>query len=152
LLAAVGFVLLIACVNVSNLLLAFTTGRSREFAIRAALGAGRQQLFTQTLTQTTLLALAGGVLGLLFAAVSTHAAIGLLPPALPRAEEISVDGRVLLFTLVVSIVAGLLSGVAPALRIARGRLFDIIKEGDLGGRAGRLPLQTVFVAVQIALA
>ena len=91
LLGAVGFVLLIACVNVSNLLLARSTGRTREFAIRAALGAGRWRLLRQSLTESILLALAGGGLGLLVAGWGTQAALGVLPTTLPRAEEVGLD-------------------------------------------------------------
>ena len=99
LLAAVGFVLLIACVNVSNLLLARSTARSREYAIRAALGANSWRLLRQSLTETTILALTGGALGLAIAAGGTKLALSSLPTGLPRAEEISVDLRVVLFTL-----------------------------------------------------
>src|SRR4029453_3954432 len=96
LLGAVGFVLLIACVNVSNLLLARSTARTREFVIRVALGAGHWRLLRQSLTESTLLALSGGGLGLLVAAWGTKAALEALPTTLPRAEEIGLDGRVLL--------------------------------------------------------
>ncbi len=106
LLGAVGFVLLIACVNVANLLLARSTGRAREFAIRIAMGAGHWRLLRQLLTESVLLALAGGALGLLIAHWGMHAALGVLPRALPRAEEIGLDTRVLTFTATVSLLAG----------------------------------------------
>jgi len=151
LLGAVGFVLLIACVNVSNLLLARSTGRTREFAIRAALGAGQWRLLRQLLTESMLLALAGGVLGLLLAAWGTQAALGVLPTALPRAHEVGLDGRVLLFTLAISLGAGALAGLAPALKVSQWRLAETLKEGGRGG-GGRRRAQGVMVAVEMALA
>jgi predicted permease len=99
LLASVGFVLLIACVNVANLLLARSTGRTREFAIRAALGANRRRVLRQLLTESIVLGFVGGAFGLMLAAWGTRAALGVLPTALPRAEEIGLDTSVLLFTL-----------------------------------------------------
>jgi len=152
LLGAVGFVLLIACVNVSNLLLARSTGRTREFAIRAALGAGQWRLLRQSLTESTLLALAGGGLGLLVAAWSTRAALNMLPTTLPRAEEIGLDGRVLIFTVSVSLLTGILSGLAPALKTLQWRLSESLKEGGRGAGSVRRHAQGVFVVVEMALA
>jgi predicted permease len=152
LLGAVGFVLLIACVNVSNLLLARATGRTREFAIRAALGAGQGRLLRQSLTESTLLACSGGGLGLLLAALGTRAALSALPIALPRTEEIGVDVRVLLFTFAVSLLTGVLSGLAPALKTGQGRLSETLKDGGRGMSGGRQRAQGVMVAVELALA
>ncbi|HKQ91020.1 MAG TPA: ABC transporter permease [Blastocatellia bacterium] len=149
---AVGFVLLIACVNVSNLLLARSTGRTREFAIRAALGAGQWRLLRQSLTESALLALIGGGLGLVIAGWGTRAALSALPTALPRAEEIGLDGRVLLFTLAISLFAGTLAGLAPALKISRWRLAETLKEGGRGAGGGRHRAQGALVAVEMALA
>lgn len=152
LLGSVSFVLLIACVNVSNLLLARSTSRTREFAIRAALGASRRRLVRQTLTESTLLALVGGGLGLVIAAWCTQLALKMLPTALPRAEEIRLDGRVLLFTFAIAVLTGILSGVAPALKISQRRVSDALKEG--GGRtsSSRVRAQGIFVVVEMALA
>lgn len=152
LLGAVGFVLLIACVNVSNLLLARSTGRAREFAIRAAMGAGRWRLARQTLAESMLLALLGCGLGLLLASWGTRAALGVLPATLPRAEEIGLDGPVLLFAVGVSLLTGLLAGLAPALKISRWHLSETLKEGGRGASVGRARAQGVFVAVEMALA
>src|SRR5215813_1778006 len=149
---AVGFVLLIACVNVSNLLLARSTGRAREFAIRAALGAGQWRLLRQSLTESTLLALAGGGLGLLVASWGTKAALAALPTTLPRAEEVSLDGRVLLFTVAISLLTGILSGLAPALKTSQWRLSETLKEGGRGASGGRARAQGILVAVEMALA
>jgi predicted permease len=152
LLGAVGFVLLIACVNVSNLLLARSTGRTREFAIRAALGAGQWRLLRQSLTESTLLALLGGGLGLLLASWGTRAALNVLPTALPRAGEIKLDSRVLLFTCALSLLAGALAGLAPALKTSQWRLAETLKEGGRGVGAVRHRAQGVLVAVEVALA
>jgi predicted permease len=151
LLAAVGFVLLIACVNVANLLLARSTGRTREFAIRLAMGATQARVLRQLLTESTLLALAGGALGLLVAHWGTAALLGLLPSALPRAEEIGLDARVLLFTMAVSLAAGLLFGLAPSLQASQPNLQQTLKEGGRGASA-RHRTQNIFVVTEMAMA
>jgi predicted permease len=152
LLGAVGFVLLIACVNVSNLLLARSTGRAREFAIRAALGASRWRLLRQSLTESLLLSLAGGGLGLVLASWATNAALAALPTTLPRAAEVGLDTRVLIFTAAISLFTGILAGLAPALRTSRWRLSETLKEGGRGASRARGRMQGVFVTVEMALA
>ena len=151
LLAAVGFLLLIACANVANLLLARSMGRSREFAIRAALGANQTRVIRQLLTESVLLAGLGGALGVLLAYWGTKAVLATLPGALPRADEVSLDSHVLFFTTALSLLAGIVFGLAPALKTSRVNLLDILKEtGGSGG--GRHRLHGVFVAVEVALA
>ncbi|MHB8503948.1 MAG: ABC transporter permease [Candidatus Acidiferrales bacterium] len=152
LVAAVGFLLLIACANVANLLLARAMGRSREFAIRASLGASQVRVIRQLLTESILLAGAGGGLGLLLAFWGTKAVLGTLPGALPRASEVSLDSHVLLFTLAISLFAGVIFGLAPALKTSRVDLQEILKESGRGVSGARHRLQGVFVAVEVALA
>jgi putative ABC transport system permease protein len=152
LLGAVGFVLLIACVNVSNLLLARSTGRTREFAIRAALGASKWRLLRQSLTESWLLALAGGGLGLLVASWGTNAALAVLATTLPRASEVKLDARVLIFTVAISLLTGILAGLAPALKTSRWRLSETLKEGGRGASTARGRVQSIFVTVEMALA
>jgi predicted permease len=151
LLAAVGFVLLIAVANVGNLLLARSTSRAREFAVRAALGAARTRVVRQLLTESVLLGLAGGVLGVLLAALGTRAALGTLPAALPRAEEIGLDWRVLIFAGGISVVAGVLFGLVPALKTSQPNLSERLKEGGRGASGTRHRTQRMFVIGEMAL-
>ena len=151
LLAAVGFLLVIACANVANLLLACLMGRSREFAVRAALGAGRWRVLRQLATESALLAGLGGAIGLLLAWFGVQAVGRTLPITLPRVEEISLDGRVLLFTLAVSVFAAMVSGLAPALNGSRVNLVEILKESGSSAIA-RQRLQGTFVVIEVAMA
>jgi predicted permease len=151
---AVGLVLLVACSNIANLLLARNVGRSRELAVRAALGAGRVRLVTQLLTESLLLSFVGGALGLLLAYAFLAGLIRLEPADLPHADAIRLDSNVLLFTLAVSFIASMVFGLVPSTLSARTDLAKTLKEGGLGGgstRAGRR-LRSVLVTSEIALA
>ncbi len=152
LLGAVGFVLLIACVNVANLLLARATGRSREFAIRAALGASNGRIVRQLLTESILIAGLGGAMGLLIAYWGTKGVLGTLPGTLPRAGEISLDARVLVFTIALSLFAGIFFGLAPALKASRADLHEVLKESGRGSSGVRHRLQGIFVVGELAMA
>ena len=156
---AVGFVLLIACVNVTSLMLTAALGREKEMAIRAALGAGRGRLIRQMLVESLLLTLIGGALGLALAVVCvelmTNPMTGLMRFDLPAWMKITIDGRVLLFTLAVSILTGLAAGVAPALQASRPDLNQSLKDGTKGGSssgaAGHRARRALVVA-EMALA
>src|SRR6266404_962574 len=154
LLGAVGFVLLMACVNVANLLLARGTAREREFAIRTALGAPRRRLLRQLLTESAVLAGAGGVLGLGLAAAGVRWLVAAAPQGIPRLDEIRLDARVLLFTVALSVVSGLLFGLVPAWKVSRSDPNQALKEGGGGSSAGLKVLQVrgLLVAVECALA
>lgn len=151
LLGAVGFVLLIACANVANLLLARSTSRQREFAIRGALGATRTRVARQLLTESLLLAILGGALGLAMAAALNALFIAKVANQLPRADRIHLDLSVLAFTALVALVTSLLFGAAPVLQSARSDLNQALKEGSRGN-TGRHGMQRVLVVVEVALA
>jgi len=154
LLGATGFLLLIACVNVTNLLLARMADRGREIAVRAAMGAGRLRLSRQMLTESLVLAGAGAVLGLLLAAVGIDVLISLGPEDLPRLDEVRFDQSVFLFTLGSTVVTGLLFGLAPVVRLARTDIQGALKEGGKSSTAGwgRERLRGLLVITEIALA
>jgi predicted permease len=152
LLGAVGFVLLISCVNVANLLLARSTARQREFSVRAALGAGHARIFRQLITESLLLSLIGGVLGLMLAKWGTAAAIVAVPRSIPRAEEIGLNLRVLLFTLCISVITGLVFGLMPALRSSRANMGETLKGTGRTISSSRSRAQAVFVVGEMAMA
>lgn len=152
--AAVGFLLLIACVNVANLQLARTTARAREIAVRLSIGAGRMRLVRQLLTESVVLSLAGGVLGVLFATGATRAIAALMPEFyVPNEARITVNSYVLLFSLVVSVLTGILFGLTPALECSRPNVVDALKDGGRGatGSVRGQRMRSVLVVAEVAL-
>lgn len=153
LLGAVAFLLLIACANIANLLLVRSAARQKEFAIRAALGASRLRVLRLLLTESVLLSVAGGALGLLLAVWGTAALMGLAPDNIPRLNEVGVDARVFGFTLAVSLLAGIVFGLVPAIQASKPDLNEALKEGSRGSMASGSGKRTrsILVAVEVAL-
>jgi predicted permease len=156
LLGAVGFVLLIACVNVANLLLARSTARQREFSVRSALGADRSRIFRQLLTESILLSLLGGLLGVGLAHWGTGVALAAAPAnsfsSIPRAAEIGLDVRVLVFTFCIAVGTGILFGSIPAWKSSRTKISDTLKDTGRSMTGPRSRLQAVFVSGEMAMA
>jgi putative ABC transport system permease protein len=152
LLGAVGFVLLIACANLANLMLARIGGRGREIAVRTALGASRMRIVRQLLTESLLLAVAGGGVGLLLSIWAVSWLVSLSPDTIPRATEINVDPRVAGFTLLVSVITGVLFGVVPALQASKTDLTDALKEsGRTTAGVRKQRLRSALVVSEVAL-
>jgi predicted permease len=153
LMGIVGLVLLIACANVANLLLARAADRQKEMAIRTALGAGRRRVIRQLLTESALLALMGGAIGLSLAWLGINALVKVNQVQIPRASEIGVDWRALAFTLGVSLLTGFVFGLVPALQISRADLHETLKEGGRTGSSGaRAWVRNTLVVLEMALA
>jgi putative ABC transport system permease protein len=154
LLGAVGLVLLIACTNIANLLLARASGRRQEIAIRMALGAGRSRILRQLLTESVLLAFAGAVTGLIFAALTMAPLVHLASTSIPNVGPITLDSHVLLFAGIIAIIAGILFGLAPALQTSRLDLRSMLNESTRGstGGARQQQVRSTLVVVEVALA
>ena len=151
LLGAVGLFLLVACANAGNLLFARALSRRKEIAIRVALGAQRARVVRQLLTEALVLAAAGGALGLVLAYESLNAASSLLAGELPRAEQISIDARVLVFAVGMSIVTGMLAGTLPAVRAARSDISDVLKAGGRGHSVAGVGTRRVLIVCEVAM-
>jgi len=152
LLGAVGFVLLIASVNVANLLLARSTARQREFSVRAALGAGQIRILRQLLTESVLLSALGGGFGLILARLGTTAALAAVPEAVPRVEEIGIHLPVLLFTIFVSVLTGIMFGLLPAIRMSRTDISGSLKDSGRTISGPRTRMQSALVMGEMAMA
>jgi predicted permease len=154
LMGAVGFVLLIACANAANLLLARATARTREIAVRAALGAGRLRLIRQMLTESVLISLIGAAFGALIAIGGVRALVALLPQDFPRAHAIHVDATVFAFTFAIALVTGILFGLAPALQTSRADLTQALRENGRSttGSGRQLQLRSLLVVAEVSLA
>ena len=151
LLGAVAFVLLIACANVANLVLAKTLARGKEMAIRSALGAGRMALLRHILVETLLLAVIGGLLGLLLARTAIALSVKLLADRLPAFMDVKLDAQVLVYTLVLAIAAGVLAGLFPSLRFSRVDVNEALKQGARGSSDGGGRTRTLLVVCEVAL-
>jgi putative ABC transport system permease protein len=153
LLAAVGCVLLIACTNVAGLLLARGVARQREVCIRTAIGAGRGRIVTQLLTESFILAVAGGGLGLLVAAWGTAGLVAIIPDSIPRLDEVQVDAGVAMFAIAISCATGVLFGLAPALQTSNANVIDLLRDnGRTAGARGTRRMRSMLVIAEVALA
>jgi putative ABC transport system permease protein len=153
LLGAVAFLLLIACVNVANLLLSRASVREREVALRTAIGAGRLRLIRQLLTESGVLAIAGGIVGVALAWLGMRTLVAIAPPELPRLADVTLDGRVIGFTFGIALLTGIVFGLVPALQISRTGLSQALKEGGRSASSGvGRVVRRALVVVQVALA